>query len=112
MESSGSAHDWPQDADGDVLRRLAARGFDFSRDIAIDFNVDFDEWPPAPEALELLRASYGALELFEPFDGSAGYILFQVIGRVSYESITAIQRDASSAMRPFGGICESWGVLG
>lgn len=38
--------DWPNDADGDVSRRLLHHGFDFSRPHAVDFNVDFDRWLP------------------------------------------------------------------
>jgi len=33
---------WPDDADGDVLRRMKARGFDFNQPCLVDFNVDFD----------------------------------------------------------------------
>lgn len=35
---------WPNDADGGVLRRLQADGFDFSRPCVIDCNVDFEQW--------------------------------------------------------------------
>ena len=32
--------DWPNDADGDVLRRMKESGFDFSKIHSIDFNID------------------------------------------------------------------------
>ena len=37
---------WPETADGDVFRRLQSSQFDFSSLREIDFNVDFEHWPP------------------------------------------------------------------
>jgi hypothetical protein len=107
MESSMK---WPSDADGDVLRRLEVNGFDFSESHAVDYNIDFKAWPPAPAALEILRSLYGAIEVFEPDEDGDGYVLIQVTGPVTYESVTAVQLSISTSMRPYGGICESWGV--
>jgi len=39
--------DWPDDADGGVFRNLAANAFDFSKQYSVDYNVDFDSWPPS-----------------------------------------------------------------
>lgn len=102
---------WPDDSDGDVFRRLEADGFDFSKSYAIDYNVDFDSWPPLPEAIERLRKLYGDVEIFNPDEEGDGYVLFQVFSPVTYERVTTVQRQASAAMGPYGGICESWGVL-
>jgi hypothetical protein len=55
--------DWPNDADGDVFRKLARRGFDFSRSYAVDYNVDFERWPPHPDAVVILRRMYGDVAL-------------------------------------------------
>ncbi|MFT3808001.1 ribonuclease E inhibitor RraB [Arenimonas sp.] len=102
---------WPDDADGDVFRRLEANGFDFSKPYAVDYNVDFESWPPASAALEVLRSQYGSIEVFEPDEDGDGYVLFQVVGPITYEGVTSVQRRTSSTMQPFGGICESWGVM-
>ncbi|WP_055853953.1 MULTISPECIES: ribonuclease E inhibitor RraB [Xanthomonas] len=102
---------WPDDADGDVFRRLEADGFDFSKPYAVDYNVDFESWPPAPLALEVLRSQYGGIEVIEPDEDGDGYVLFQVIGPVTYAGVISVQRRTSSTMQPFGGICESWGVM-
>jgi hypothetical protein len=32
---------WPNDVDGDVLRRLESIGFEFDQETDIDFNIDF-----------------------------------------------------------------------
>jgi len=46
---------WPNDADGDVFRRMQKSEFDFDKAIDIDFNVDFDSWPPSDELVCMLR---------------------------------------------------------
>ncbi|MBK8212191.1 MAG: ribonuclease E inhibitor RraB [Myxococcales bacterium] len=102
---------WPNDADGDVFRRLVNAGFDFSRDWSVDYNVDFEVWPPAAAALELLRSRYGHIDLYPPDEHGTGYVQFQIVGPVTYEGVTSTQRQVGAAMRPFGGVCESWGVM-
>jgi hypothetical protein len=102
---------WPDDADGDVFRRLVEHGFDFSMSHALDYNVDFDTWPPAQAALDALRSMFGKIQIFEPDDDYSGYIQFQIHGPVTYEAVTTTQRRATTAMATFGGVCESWGVM-
>ena len=102
---------WPSDADGDVLRRLEADGFDFDQTCVIDFNVDFQSWPPSPEALLALRGRFGSVELIEAEDSAHSCVQFRVQACVSYEVVTFTQRNASALMAPFGGVCESWGVM-
>ena len=60
---------WPETADGDVFRRLEGQGFDFSKYYWIDFNVDFDEWPPAHLALERPHSSYRAARIEDVKEG-------------------------------------------
>ena len=107
----GNALSWPNDADGDVFRRLEAHGFDFGKPHTVDYNVDFDHWPPDSEALEVLRRQYGSVEVYEPDGDYSGYVQFRVCGPVTYESVTDVQRRTTAAMQPHGGVCESWGVL-
>ena len=106
-----SSPNWPDGADGDVFRRLKTSAFDFSKHHIVDYNVDFNAWPPSPAALELLAEKYGELELFEPEEDSRGYVLFKVTGPLSYEGVVNVQRSVTAAMQPYGGVCESWGVL-
>jgi hypothetical protein len=101
---------WPNDADGDVFRRLESRGFDFSKSHVVDYNVDFEHWPPATAALEILRDRYGNIELVEPDEEGDAYVHFQIFGPVTYEGVTSVQHRVTLDMKPYGGICESWGA--
>ena len=102
---------WPDDADGDVFRRLSSHGFDFDRPWLIDFNVDFDGWPPSAEALSRLMREFPSVVVFEPSEEGDGYVQFQIHAQVTYALVTRIQAEVSEWMAPYGGACESWGVL-
>lgn len=102
---------WPTDPDGDVFRRLHSQGFDFSKSYSVDYTIDFTHWPPPREAIELLQHQFGEVKLFAPDGSTHGYALLQEHGSVTYERVVQVQRSVSLAMQPFGGVCESWGVL-
>jgi Regulator of ribonuclease activity B len=103
--------DWPDDADGGVLRRLAAQGFDFSIPHEIDFNIDFENWPPPPDALGRIRECYPDVSSVDPDDGFNGYFLIRLFRKVTYEFVVETQRELSKFMAPFGGVCDSWGLF-
>ncbi len=102
---------WPNDADGDVLRRLQESGFDLSKATLIDFNVDFQIWPPPTEAVALLSREYPSLKLYPPDDNGDGYLQFQVYALASYELVMNVQSHVTELMAPFKGECDSWGIL-
>jgi hypothetical protein len=102
---------WPYDADGDVLRQLKDGGFDFSQPTLIDFEVDFQSWPPSPTAFATLSRHYPSFKIYEPDDEHEGYLHFQVYALVTYELVTSVQIAVTELMAPFRGECCSWGVL-
>ena len=106
-----SLDSWPEDADGDVFRRLASSGFAFGLPHTLDYNVDFTSWPPPEAAIKVLSRLFGTLAVNEPRGSTSGYVQFQDAGLVSYPRVIEVQRIASAAMAKFGGVCESWGVM-
>ena len=103
--------DWPQDADGDVLRRMHSAGFDFSKPCLIDFNVDFENWPPSEDAIQTLELQYPSAKVYSPVSGESGHIQFQLFELLSYRLVVETQEHVSTLMAPYGGSCESWGIL-
>ena len=102
---------WPNDSDGDVFRRLEERAFNFSISHSIDFNVDFEVWPPPKEALAWLKQKYGRIGVHEPEDTFGGYVEFQVEAKLTYDLVVSTQEEVSAAMAKHDGICETWGVM-
>jgi hypothetical protein len=86
---------WPDDADGDVLRRLKARAFNFEAIYDIEFVVDFDDWPPAPQFVDFLKAAYPRLELYGAADGRSGYVKLIVESRLTYDLVISMQQSIS-----------------
>jgi hypothetical protein len=107
----GGYNAFPDDADGDALRRLGENGFDFSRKILIDFNVDFEAWPPSNKAVAILASEYPSTRVYEPDGADEGYVHFQVYAQVTYDLVTMVQRHVTKLMMPFRGECNSWGVM-
>lgn len=104
--------DWPTDVDGNVFRALQNQGFDFSKPTLIDFNVDFQTWPPPQAALTELSRHYPSIEVCEPDDDADGYLQFHVYALVTYELVMNTQSEVTEMMAPFRGECSSWGVFG
>lgn len=102
---------WPADVDGDVFRRMQLSGFDFEAPTDIDFNVDFDTWPPTDEFVERLRAQFAKVEIFPPDSDGDGYVQAVVHAPLTYELVMFIQRSISDLASAYGGVCDSWGVL-
>ena len=106
-----TAATWPSDADGDVLRRLNASDFDFTAEYEIDFNVEFEDWPPHPVAIAWLQSKYPRVQVYEPEEDFNGYVQFKIRSKLSYTFVIDTQAEATSQMSQYGGICESWGVM-
>lgn len=102
---------WPEGLTGDVFRRLQELRFDFEKTHPVEFYVDFQQWPPANEALEWLAGSYGDLQLYDSDQDEGGSVRFVLVGYVSYEGIVQVLSETSEAMARYGGKCDSWGVM-
>jgi len=90
---------------------MSSHGFDFSSPANIDFNIDFDEWPPSKEFLGHLRSQFSEVFVYDPDEHGGGYVRIVVNALVTYDLVMFVQKSVSEIAAPFGGICESWGVL-
>jgi regulator of RNase E activity RraB len=108
---------WPDDADGDVLRILEEKGFDFEKEIKIDFEIEFDHWPLSKNEIGAITRFYPGCELNDPDEEDiaegilTGTVNLQVTSKVTYEFIVNTQEEITKKVKQYGGWCESWGVL-
>jgi len=110
MTSTTSEY-WPEDADGEVLRHLLDKGFDFAQKYVVDFNVDFEAWPPDPETLHRIRLEFPrASEHFDDVSGR-GSVVVKLEAPLSYRFVVDTQQRLTELVDEFGGWCDSWGVL-
>jgi hypothetical protein len=103
---------WPDTADGDVFRRLEAQGFDFDKKYWVDFNIDFERWPPADEVVHRLGSAFpDAVVETKEDEEIGGYLLIRFFRALTYDFVIDRQAELSEIVAPFGGVCDSWGVL-
>ncbi len=62
---------FPDDADGDALRRVQEHGADFSRPMRIEFSIDAPDVPTARSIAELTAALGYAPDIFVDEDSGA-----------------------------------------
>ena len=108
---NASQRGWPDDVDGDVFRRLGAHCFDFSKEADIDFNIDFDAWPPSGELLEVLERQCSNVRLYTPDPDEHGYVQVTLRTLLTYDLVIFMQSSLTGMAAPYGGVCESWGVM-
>src|SRR5476649_3008144 len=95
---------WPNDADGDVFRRMQKSGFDFDKTVDIDFNVDFYAWPPSEELLSMFRSQFNNVKIYSPDSSGDGYVQFVLNAVPTYELVMSIQKSVSEMAARFGGV--------
>lgn len=98
---------WPANDDGDVFRSLEANGFDFSMTVVVEFNVDLEIGQFDDRLVDGIYQEYPDAVVSDEED----YLLVQLKRRLTYELVIAIQTKLSEIAEPWGGKCESWGVL-
>jgi regulator of RNase E activity RraB len=111
MESM--ADDFPNDADGEVLRRIAQDGSDLSRPMFINFHVAVLNEASAKELAKLARKLgyrvrvYKSPECTQPWTCECSTRMV-----ATYESVIAVQNELAEISRQFDGVPDGWGTFG
>ena len=61
--------------------------------------------------VENLRKQFLNVKVFEPDEHGNGDIQIVVNELLTYELVMFMQSSVSELAAPFGGVCESWGIL-
>ncbi|MGO8999314.1 MAG: ribonuclease E inhibitor RraB [Polyangiaceae bacterium] len=102
---------FPNDADGDALRRIAERS-DMSKPMDIDFAVDM---PSQASAVDMARlaAQRGYRTAVEFDDASKRWACYCTKRMVpTYEGVIAAQKELDELGGPLNGHSDGWGTLG
>ena len=108
---------YPNDDDGEVLRRIAADNNDMSKPMDIDFQVAVpDESAARHVADEASRLGYRTSIHFDDDEDEDGEDLWTCECTRSmvpgWEAITAAQAELDGIARPVGGYADGWGTFG
>lgn len=104
---------YPDDANGDVLRRMAARGDDLSKPRNIDFSVVFADANSAQQFAEYFRTlgHNVSVEHSESRPDFPWDVLVVQYMAPSHEAITAFEDLLQSVADRWGGHNDGWGCF-
>jgi hypothetical protein len=95
---------------------LDEREFDFTKEVKIDFEIDFDHWPLSKEEMDAIAQRYPGCEFNDPDEQDIaqgqvnGTVNLQLVSELTYEFIVRAQAEITRNVERYGGWCESWGV--
>lgn len=104
--------DYPNNADGDALRRVAADGSDMSKPMVIDFSVAIPDETSGNHVASATRSA--GYDSYVSQDKDSGewtcYCTKSMIA--TYVSVVSVQDELDKISHPFGGITDGWGTFG
>ncbi len=103
--------DYPNDADGEALRRIAADGSDMSEPMEIDVTVVVPD-ESSGRAIALLAAERGYTTSVDRDDDGSWTCTCTRSMIATYDAVIAAQRELDELARPNGGRTDGWGTFG
>lgn len=101
---------YPNDADGDELRKVADSGADMSRPMVIDFSFDVPDERTARRVAEV-AATHGFDPSISEDDGSWSVHCSKSM-LATYEGVVAVRVELNELLRSYGATYDGWGTFG
>lgn len=105
--------DYPNNADGDALRRVAADGSDMSKPMYINYHVAL---PDEAVATSLAKSAHDLgyrVRIYDSPECSLPWTCECSCRMVpAYDAVIAIQNELGTLSAPLGGHVDGWGTLG
>jgi hypothetical protein len=104
--------DYPNDSDGESLRKVAEAGADMSLPMTIDFSVDVPD-ERAARAIAELVSTHGFDPSISDNAGSGAWSVYcSKTMLATYEGVVAVQAQLNELSKPHAGRCEGWQTFG
>jgi Regulator of ribonuclease activity B len=105
-------NDYPNNADGDALQRVASMGCDMTKPMEIDFFIDVPSQAAGLRVAELAtRFGYRtSVEYDEEDDAWTCYCTRLMVP--TYDAVSGAQAELHELSRPVGGRTDGWGTEG
>lgn len=106
-------HDFPNDADGDALRKVIQCGSDLSKPMLIDFQVAVPDESSAIAFSKIAQRLGYQVRSYES-EGCKLPWTSECSTRTlaTYANVIAIQIELAEISFPFGGLLDGWGTFG
>jgi hypothetical protein len=103
---------YPDDTDGDALRRVAADGSDMTRPMRIDFSLTVPDVASARSVVEVVSAhGFEPKISVSPGDSSVSVYCAKTM-LATYDGVVASQAELNRLCKCFGAECDGWGTFG
>ena len=112
MVVSHMTMDYPSDADGDALRRVASDGNDMSQPMDIEFSVIVPDRLSAERVVSTSAEHGYAASLYHDDEDDRWTVYCTKRMLASYDGVVRAQAELDRLSSPFGGCCDGWGTFG
>jgi regulator of RNase E activity RraB len=103
---------YPQDSDGDALRRVADMGADMSKPMPIDFHIAIpNENAGIAIAARAEKLGYSTKIWRDSDDGEWTCDCTKIM-LATYEGVISSQSELDELAAPIGGVADGWGTFG
>ena len=103
---------YPDDDDGDALRRVAENGADMSQPMEIEFSIDVSDVERARSLAERIAALGYVPGIFEDDETGSVSIYCARTMLATYEGVVAAQSELNELCVPFEAVCDGWITAG
>lgn len=104
--------DYPDDADGDALRNIAASGSDMSRPMVIDFAIDTSSKSIAQACLTAIEEAGFEASLYQDDEDQRWSVYVPIRMIAEYNAIVRTQKILGELVAEHGGTPDGWGTFG
>lgn len=104
--------DYPDDADGDALRSIAASGSDMSRPMVIDFAIDASSKSIAQACLAAIEEAGFEGSLYHDEEDQRWSVYVPIPMIAEYDVIIRTQKILGELVTEHGGTPDGWGTFG
>ena len=106
------SNSYPNDADGDALRKVVEGVADMSRPMVIDFSVEVPDERTARRVAELVAARGFDPSISQDDDSDSWSVYCSKSMLATYEGVVAVQAELNELLTLHGGVCDGWGTFG
>ncbi|MDP3495310.1 MAG: ribonuclease E inhibitor RraB [Hyphomonadaceae bacterium] len=107
-----SSPGYPDDADGDALRAVAASGSDMSRPMVIDFAIDASSRSMAEACRVALEDAGFNASLYQDDEDQRWSVYCPIRMIPEYDAIARTQKILGELVADIGGTPDGWGTFG
>lgn len=104
--------DYPNDADGDAIRRVASDGNNMDQPMSVDFPVVLPDEVSAQRFAELAKPHGYESRLYKDEEAEGWDIICVKEMILTYDAVIAVQDKMNVLSKPPGGYSDGWGTAG